>query len=62
MEFKLTDEQLKKYMNWAGHCRYQAGTIGGKHSFVFTPTGVGTILSVACICGEELELTDVSNW
>jgi hypothetical protein len=60
--FGFTTEQQDKYDAWRHHCNTDAGAIGGRLSFVFTPTGLGTCVSVKCICGEELDLTDSENW
>ncbi len=62
MRFELTEEQYGKYEEWADHCDTYAGAIGGRLSFVFTPTGLGTCLQVKCICGEKLELTNTEDW
>ena len=38
-------------------------TIGGKFTYIFTPTGVGTAIVVRCnACGEEKDITDVDSW
>lgn len=38
-------------------------TIGGKFTYIFTPTGIGTAVVVRCnACGEEKDITDVDSW
>ena len=38
-------------------------TIGGGISYIFTPTGVGTIVEIRCnICGTKTDITDYGNW
>lgn len=38
-------------------------TIGGKFTYIFTPTGIGTAIIVRCnACGEEKDITDVDSW
>ena len=55
-------EEYKKFVNKHKKCNCSA-TIGGKISIIFTPTGLGNAKSVKCnVCGEEKEITDVSNW
>lgn len=55
-------EEYKKFVNEHKKCNCSA-TIGGKISIIFTPTGLGNAKSVKCnVCGEEKEITDVSNW
>ena len=39
-----------------------AGAIGGRLSYQFTPTGLGTAITVKCACGEEENLTDYDSW
>lgn len=37
-------------------------TIGGHISYIFTPTSIGTAVSVKCfLCGEEKNITEY-NW
>lgn len=37
--------------------------IGGKFTYIFTPTGIGTAIVVRCnACGEEKDITDVNSW
>ena len=38
-------------------------TIGGKFTYIFTPTGIGTAVVVRCnACGEEKDITDIDSW
>lgn len=62
MSFELTNEQSLKLAAWVGHCTTYAGAIGGRLRYEFTPTGIGTIVNVQCLCGERLELTESGNW
>lgn len=36
--------------------------IGGRLTFGFTPTGIGTAITVKCMCGAEKNLTDYECW
>lgn len=67
----ITDEE--KFEDWYKDHRCQfvddgttpvnpAGAIGGSLSYIFTPTGLGMCTSVRCVCGDELDLTDVERW
>ncbi len=38
------------------------GAIGGKYTYCFTPTGIGTALKVKCACGAEVDATDYDSW
>jgi len=65
MEFYLSEEDEKKYAEWSKNhnCPITyTGAIGGKTTFQFTPTGLGSIIKVICGCGEELDLTDYESW
>lgn len=38
-------------------------TAGEYWSYTFIPGGIGTVIIVKCnLCGEEEDVTDVSNW
>jgi len=62
IEFKLTEIQQEKFNKWNHKCDNDGGAIGGKLQFVFTPTGLGVILNVKCVCGEKLDLTEYEKW
>jgi hypothetical protein len=66
LEFALTPIEEIKFKNWDKKhtaCRGQDGAIGGRLTFSFTPTGLGTIIKVRCsICKREIDLTDTNNW
>ena len=65
MIFTLTPNEVDEYNKFIDehkNCKCSA-TIGGKISVIFTATGLGDAKSVKCnACGEEKEITDVSNW
>lgn len=62
--FSITDkEQLKIKALLAVHdekCKYakSRSAIGGRLSYVFTPTTIGTIAFIKCSCGEKIEFQD----
>jgi hypothetical protein len=66
--FTITDtEELKIKALIAHHnttCPYgdpkkKMGAIGGRFSYTFTPTTIGTIASLECACGEKLAFQDI---
>jgi len=70
--FSLTPEQVEKYLAWNeahkaecpffdGHT-YATGSIGGRVSFEFSSTGLGTVTRAKCSCGKEIDLSDYENW
>jgi len=64
--FVIPDEEADKSRIWRQEhnkvCQKDAGTIGGKYTWSFTQTGLGCIIILKCMCGEELNLTDYENW
>jgi len=64
MRFELTEEQKKRVEEWFQEhkCDADPGSIGGKFSYIITPTGLGDCVMVKCLCGESIDLTNVDNW
>jgi len=31
-------------------------------TYMFTPVGIGTIITIQCSCGKKVDVTDSSNW
>ena len=65
MKFKIENKEFlewKKFREKHKECKFPA-TEGGKFSFIFTPNGLGTCISVRCnVCDEIKDITDISNW
>jgi len=77
MNFDLTSDQWKQFNEWKNKhddvCKFSprnnrgnpsspTGAIGGRFTYEFTPTGLGTCVWVSCLCGEKVDLTDSENW
>ncbi len=68
--FYLNDEEYKKMGVWLQDhdkvCQYalpeNSGAIGGRITFCFTPTSLGTTIQIRCACGGTANLTDYSDW
>jgi hypothetical protein len=65
--FRLESEDVEKLNEWDKKhkkvCKLNKEcAIGGRLSFIFIPTGLGIDTIVQCACGEQLNLTDVSDW
>lgn len=68
--FYITQDEYKKFSDWKKEhnkkCKFSdsmsGGAIGGRFTYIFTPTGVGTATTVKCACGEECDLTDYDMW
>ena len=60
--FEMSDIESDRFYNWyeEHECllKKDAGAIGGRLTFSFTPTGVGCAIKIACGCGEEIDVTD----
>ena len=42
---------------------HPCGAIGGRFTYEFTPTGIGTAIRVRCACDDwEIDLTDYDMW
>jgi hypothetical protein len=66
-EVDLTDDEIKQIEKWSKKHNKKCpilkkhkdkttspyGTIGGGRTYTFTPTSIGTIITVECPCGEE---------
>lgn len=62
MEFKISDEEFEKFREKHKDCEFTS-TIGGKFSFIITPTGLGPIVEVRCNSCDKIEdITDIDNW
>jgi hypothetical protein len=61
--FELSEEQNKKFASWYDSLPdAYYGAVGGGLHFVFTPTGLGTIVCVKRDDGYEIDLTDWENF
>jgi hypothetical protein len=67
MYFQITESQRQKIKAWddpkCGHkCICKEGEvssfIGGRLSYIFTPTGLGEVIEVKCRCGATLDITE----
>lgn len=65
---ELDEKQKIKFAKWKKKhdkkCEYRikSPTEGGRFTYMFTPTGLGMIIRVRCLCGKEIDLTDSENW
>lgn len=50
---------MRKHVNEKHNGNSYAGAIGGRYSYTFQPTSIGTIGIVKCICGEEFTFQDL---
>ncbi len=61
--FTLDEEQTTKFDKWRKEKKdtLPQAAIGGAYSYIFTPTGIGTIVVVECVDGTKLDLTKDFN-
>lgn len=70
--FQLDDAQIAAFEAWIGNNdqalaaegkRMDGGAIGGRFTFAFTNTSLGTVVKVTdCLTKTELDLSDYENW
>ncbi len=68
--FKLDDGERERLNTWLTKhnkkCKFNkpefCGAIGGRLTYMFTPTSLGILVKVKCACEETIDLTDVSDW
>lgn len=51
----------KKEQRLLGQKKKQ-GAIGGQYTYSFTPTSLGTAVSMRCACGKEENVTEYDSW
>ena len=54
-------DATKRMQKLTGEKKIQ-GAIGGQYSYKFTPTFLGTAVTVKCACGQEKNVTDYDSW
>ena len=65
-QFSMSDVEQASVEAWVEEhrqtCRPYAGAIGGAISYEFTPTGLGVLVRVKCMCGANSDCTDTDGW
>lgn len=64
MTFAINAEQQKKIEDWiATHKKVGTGALGGRYTYSFTATSLGTIIEVEDIITDtRLDVTDYEDW
>ena len=62
VDFLHEHNRVCKYYDDGTHDLPPGGAIGGRMTYSFTPTTLGTVTKVKCSCGEERDLTDYDGW
>lgn len=61
--FRVDKEQKKAAREWTKEhldiCEVGTyiGAIGGRFSYIFTPTSLGVICTVRCVCGDQFDFS-----
>lgn len=63
MNFEIDEKDYRVITVWMKEhkCSVPKTTIGGRFTFKFTPTGVGTYLIVECVCGECFDIDTMGD-
>ena len=68
MIFKIEGKELETFKKWDEEHKKKCKAykkdvaIGGRLSFIFTPTSVGDAIVAKCICGKKVNITDINSW
>lgn len=66
LTFIVTDEEIQKAKPKVEEhqktCKPKPGTVGDCYSYICTPTGIGTFVSLKCPCGWMLMISDMDNF
>src|SRR5574344_1954120 len=55
----IAKHEVEKHGQKKGNYHY-TGACGGGYSYIFTPTGLGTIGTIKCHCGDEFTFSEIS--
>lgn len=59
LESYAIEHWMHKHINEKHNGNSYAGAIGGRYSYIFRPTSIGTVGIVKCSCGEEFTFQDL---
>lgn len=67
--FTIEPEQVGRIKEWKEKHEAEkhngsqyAGAIGGRYTYEFTPTSIGTFGRVRCSCGDRFDYDDGTDW
>lgn len=61
-DVKRIDEWKTKHETEKHNGSGYAGAIGGRYTYEFTPTSIGTFGRIRCACGDYFDYDDGTNW
>jgi hypothetical protein len=63
--FEVPKDRIEILEKWMDQhkckCKGSATTIGGRFTYVFTPTSIGVFITVKCVCGKHISLDEQEN-
>ena len=63
MIFALSATEKKQLNKWLKKHLKKCTDYPKAHlTYMFTPTGIGSIVEIECSCGKKVDVTDSSNW
>ena len=64
--FTVTAAQFARAATWRAvdhaHPGAKETAIGGRFTWAFTRTSIGTVVKLACACGAAIDLSDYEDW
>lgn len=57
--FRITAKEQASIDEWLKNHQHPSGAIGGTHSYVFTPTSIGIMGEIRCVCGKSYTFSDL---
>lgn len=58
-EQKAIDEWVEKHTQEKHNGSHYSGAIGGRYTYEFTPTSIGTVGVIKCSCGDEFTFKEL---
>jgi len=64
ININLSESQAMNLFTWrkTHKCKTKETAAGGMLTYKITPTGIGDIIEVSCVCGSKINLTEEGNW
>jgi hypothetical protein len=62
MEFVIVGVEQENMYKWLDEHNRVCPFTGEKFTYSFTPTGLGMMIKVKCLCGEEKDVTVYDEW
>ncbi len=61
--FSVDKMQIRKLSEFGHkHLECHKGGVGGALTYSFTPTSLGVIVKLNCVCGDKIDVTEYERW